>query len=316
MKETFRRLALSVPQIRRAIEGRDAQLRARDEEIVALKAQLTAREGFAPGHFYSVIPEVEEVRRTYKFDRQRRDLPGIDLRTEQQLAFFGRALEKYDDMPFPVEKDDSSLFYHRNGYFGFLDAFMLNAVMREFRPRRIVEVGSGFSSALMMEVNRLHLDLRTRLTFIDAYEIERLQARMRAAGSQDAKIVNARIQEVDVTIVDALEENDILFIDSSHVSKVGSDVNHIFFELLPRLRKGVLVHFHDIHYPFELHEAWILQLHFFWNESYLLRAFLQFNDSFEIVFFNDYFDRHFPQELARAKSFSGGGGSIWLRRTR
>jgi hypothetical protein len=128
-------------------------------------------------------------------------------------------------------------------------------------------------------------------------------------------IVPSRLQDLDPDFFLQLEPNDILFIDSTHVSKVNSDVNCIFFEILPRLKSGVFIHFHDVFYPFEYVKEWVYEGRA-WQELYLLRAFLQDNPLYQIVYFQDflfrrhrrYFEDHLPQFLKNS------GGNIWLRK--
>ncbi len=112
-----------------------------------------------------------------------------------------------------------------------------------------------------------------------------------------------------------LKSNDILFIDSTHISKINSDVNAIFFEILPLLKSGVYIHFHDIFYPFSYPNDW-LRAKNSWNEAYILRAFLSFNNTFEIVFFNTCLNYLYPDEFATALPLSqkNKGGSIWLKK--
>jgi hypothetical protein len=128
-------------------------------------------------------------------------------------------------------------------------------------------------------------------------------------------VIGTRVQDVDLSTFDALEANDILFIDSTHVSKIGSDVNYMFFEVLPPLKPGVLIHVHNIFYPFEFPEVWALQGHA-WNEAYLLRAFLQFNQRFQIVLFANYLVNFHLDELLKLLPKCAGnlGGNIWIRR--
>jgi hypothetical protein len=107
-----------------------------------------------------------------------------------------------------------------------------------------------------------------------------------------------------------------LFIDSSHVAKTASDVNFEIFELLPRLKPSVIVHFHDIFYPFEYPHGWIFDIRRSWNEIYFLRAFLMYNSAFEILFFNDYFACKFPHLTEHGPSHfrQNPGGGLWLRK--
>lgn len=113
-----------------------------------------------------------------------------------------------------------------------------------------------------------------------------------------------------------LAANDILFIDSSHVGKIGSDVLYELFEILPRLQEGVIIHFHDVFYPFEYPREWVESFHWAWNETYFLHAFLQYNQTFKILFFNDYLAKLFPNLLEKATplALKNTGGSLWMRK--
>jgi len=131
-----------------------------------------------------------------------------------------------------------------------------------------------------------------------------------------ARVIALPLQDVDMALFDVLESGDILFVDSTHVSKVNSDVNRIVFEILPRLARGVFVHIHDVFYPFEYPLEWLREGRA-WNEQYLLRAFLQFNASFTIRLFGNYvtdryrdwFSKHMPLCLKDT------GAALWLQRT-
>jgi hypothetical protein len=190
-------------------------------------------------------------------------------------------------------------------------------MMRMYKPERIIEVGSGFSSAVMLDTNQLFFNNSLELTFIEPYPQDRLYGLLRAGDKNQVKIYEKGLQQTDPAIFGELNVNDILFIDSTHVSKTGSDVNHAFFNVLPLLKKGVLIHFHDIFYPFEYPEAWVMgSSGFGWNEAYTLRTFLMNNSDYEIVLFNtfmeyfheDWFRQHMPLCLKNL------GGSIWLRK--
>ena len=106
-----------------------------------------------------------------------------------------------------------------------------------------------------------------------------------------------------------------MFVDSGHVSKVGSDLNHVVFNVLPRLASGVLVHFHDVYYPFEYPRE-VLYSGIAWNEAYLLRAFLQYNERFEILLFTTYLETAHAAMVFDAMPLCrrNPGGSLWLRR--
>ncbi len=191
-------------------------------------------------------------------------------------------------------------------------------MLRHFRPRKVVEVGSGHSSAVMLDTNEAFLDARVDFTFIEPFPENRLNSVLRAQDKEIAKIIPDFVQNVPLSIFAELDENDLLFIDSSHVSKGGSDLNYLIFEVLPVLKRGVLIHFHDIFYPFELPDKWVLERKWYWNENYLLRAFLMYNDSFEIVNFNSYLVVNLEKWFAKYKPYSLNktkeAGSIWLRK--
>ena len=126
---------------------------------------------------------------------------------------------------------------------------------------------------------------------------------------------------IDFTIVKKLSGNDILFVDSSHVSKTGSDLNFILFDLLPVLQPGVIIHFHDMFNNFEYPKGWVLEKNHSWNELYAVQAFLSFNDKFQIEYFNDYVAKEHPSELRKlspliaSRIFRNPGGGLWVRRT-
>jgi hypothetical protein len=170
----------------------------------------------------------------------------------------------------------------------------------------------------MLDTNERFMDRSMRLTFVEP-ESGRLRKLLKPDDHQAVTIIERRIQQIDLSIIEELAANDILFVDSSHVSKAGSDVNHILFELLPRLKSGVLVHFHDIRYPFEYPKEWF-ELGVSWNEAYLVRAFLQFNQTFRIRFWNDYMLRFHADAIRQRMPLClgepafGVHGSLWLQR--
>jgi hypothetical protein len=157
-----------------------------------------------------------------------------------------------------------------------------------------------------------------RLTFIEP-DSARLQKLLKENDRSSVSIVEQKIQDLDRGVVDQLAANDILFVDSSHVLKTDSDVNHILFELLPRLTTGVLVHFHDALYPFEYPLKWFEQ-GLSWNESHALRAFLQYNSQFRILFWNDFMMTFHNEVIRKLMPLCaeppgyGVGGSLWLRK--
>jgi len=167
----------------------------------------------------------------------------------------------------------------------------------------------------MLDTNEIWGGNRLALTFVDPYP-ERLLSLMNEDDKSRHEIIMDSIQNVSLERFDALQAHDMLFIDSSHVAKVGSDVAHLLTNVLPRLHKGVLVHFHDIFWPFEYPEQWIREGRA-WNECYVLRAFLQFNRMFRIRFFNSYLAIHHRARLEQILplAMKNTGGSLWIEKT-
>jgi len=294
-------------------------LRAATVDLLRLWSVITTRELFPPGHFHSPTPDQKWIRnnRPRLFSQQIDAIPGVDLRDREQLQLFEELVDLFGEFETVDMQADGWRYVPdapSNDFFALNCAFLLYAMLRRFRPRRIHEVGSGFSSALMLDVDQCFLDRQTQFTFIEPYPA-RLESLLRGEDAKRCRILKMPVQDVELQEFTALEENDFLFVDSSHVSKIGSDVNVLLFDVLPLLNPGVLVHFHDIHWPFEYSESFLMEGRY-WNESYMLRAFLQYNNAFEVIMFDDYLaQRHATTFQRSLPAFPGGlGGSLWLRR--
>lgn len=276
-----------------------------------------------PGHFYSPIPDMPSIEDQADriFDRGTRDAPAIALNNQAQLQLLAELSRFYGEQPFSEQPTPQCRYYLDNPFFSYGDGIVLYAFMRHFRPRRITEIGSGFSSAEMLDVNELFLDAGTEFRFIEPFPA-RLHTLLTARDQQTIDIDTRLVQAVPVADFAQLQANDILFIDSSHVAKTDSDVLHILFNILPSLNRGVIVHFHDVLWPFEYPIAW-LQNGRAWNEAYFLRAFLQYNHAFEILYFNSYMAIHHTDSLRHAMplalatpsaALTPGNTSLWLRK--
>lgn len=272
------------------------------------------------GHYYSPVPLLAELQRDAAriFDRTRRPIRGVDLNEAEQLETLHQFAAFYHEQPFAEAPQARLRYYFDNYWYGRADGLFLYSMMRLARPRRVIEIGSGFSSAVMLDTSERFLHHGTTFTFIEP-DTSRLRTLLRAEDYASVSTIERQVQHVDPDIVGQLAANDILFVDSSHVSKAGSDVNHILFELLPRLASGVLVHFHDVLYPFEYPKDWF-ELGVSWNEPYILRAFLQYNTQFRIKFWNDFMmafhadDIERVMPLCRQAPAFGVGGSLWLQK--
>ena len=272
------------------------------------------RPPYDPGHFYSPIPAQGDLdgHSAEQLGPKTFTVPGVALNVEGQLALLAELGRFAADQPFKEERTPGARYYYGTDVFSFQDAVMLYALLRHYRPRRVIEVGSGFSSASMLDVDERFLGQSVQFTFIEPYP-DRLLELIRPAARERHQSLVKPVQDIPLDTFDELSANDILFIDSTHVGKVGSDVLFLLSEGLPRLKPGVLVHLHDIFWPFEYPEFWFAEGRA-WNEAYLVRAFLQFNDRFVILLFNDYLRIHHAQAvrdtfpLARERS----GASLWL----
>ena len=285
------------------------------EELAARIVQDRRTLHVPPGHPYSPIPSHDDVARAVRRAAGAGSaLPGIDLGEERQLALLEELLPLYDDLPF-TDAPGRHRYHYDNDYFTYSDAIGYALMLRHLRPLRVVEVGAGHSSALALDVDELFLGGRTRLTFIEP-DAERLRTLVPAPELED-RLLEQPVQDVPLDVFEALGAGDILFVDSSHVLKAGSDVQHLIDEVFPRLAPGVHIHVHDVFYPFEYPEAW-LATGCAVNEAYAVRALLQSSAAYEIVLFNSFLERfhrpwfaeHMP--LVLAGRYPTGG--IWLRR--
>ena len=280
-----------------------------------LEARLARYElGWPPGHFYSPIPDLDDVRRREAtiFRGPQAPLPGIDLREDAQLAKLDQLGAASADHPWGREARPGVRYRFDNPNFQEGEALVLLGLLRDGRPRRVIEVGSGWSSCALLDVNDRFLGGMARCTFIEPYP----ELLRELVGDERLDVRAVPVQDVPVALFDELQTGDVLIIDSTHVAKVGSDVNHLVFEVLPRLAPGVLVHVHDIYHGFQYPRAWVYEGRA-WNEAYLLRAFLMFNPAWEIVFYNSFIAARHPEAFAASlpAAAENPGSSLWLRRS-
>jgi Methyltransferase domain len=263
-----------------------------------------------PVHRYGPVPDTREL--TPEVWSRPPEPPGLDMNRSGQLDLLGK-LAQYGEELEALQRSaagagiDEALV---RGSFGGTDAFVYYSMIRHFRPARVTEIGGGFSSRLAAHAAQVNGG--TELVCVDIEPDESLTVDFPGP----TRIVAARVQDLDAATFDALGENDILFIDSSHVVRTGGDVNYLFLDVLPRLRPGVIVHVHDVFLPHDYPMEWVLFDHRFWSEQYLLQAFLAFNAEYEVLLANSYLDTIAPAALRRAFPASPwwGGGSFWIRR--
>lgn len=271
-------------------------------------------------HFYQPIPDTRNLDESPKEAGQ--DSPGIDFRAPVQRKLLKMFATRYgkEYARFPrTKKEASGGFFLDNGAFGGVDAEILYCMVRFLRPHRITEIGCGFSSLVTagaIRVMREHAShYSCTFTGIDPYPPAMLEG-----VKELSRMVRIPVQIVPLEEFESLRSGDILFIDSSHVLTTGGDVQFELLQVLPRLRKGVYVHIHDIFLPLDYPRDWQINKAIFWNEQYAVQAFLEFNDSFEIVWSSAYMSLRHPRELQNAiGSFDPKGprpASLWMRRVR
>lgn len=271
---------------------------------------------YPPGHFYSPVVNVDEIKKREKeiWDETRLvEFPGINLNLEYQIYLLNEFSKYYADIPFPDNKVPEYRFFFINPAFSYSDAVITYSVIRHFKPTRIIEVGSGYSSALILDTLDLLERRDVEVSFIEPYT-EKLLSLLSDDDKKRAAIIERKLEQIDLTFFKQLEKNDILFIDSTHVAKTGSDVNYLLFSILPSLNEGVIIHFHDIFYPFEYPRTWVFEGRN-WNEIYFLRAFLMFNKGFEIILFPDFLHANHCELFSHMPDCcKNTGGSFWIRK--
>lgn len=268
-----------------------------------------------PQHYYSPIPDLDSLPETLWTEPS--ELRGIDFDLPRQLAFVQEALAGYiQEFDAPRERgEDPAAFFLENRMYGSVDAELLYGVVRHFKPRRVLELGSGYSSLLIgqaLERNREDGVEATHRLY-DPYARAELAPRLR----EIADVVDAGVTDVPLEDFRGLGDGDVLFVDTTHTVKVGGDVNRVVLDVLPLLAPGVVVHFHDIFLPWEYPRDWIVRRGRFWAEQYLLQAFLVHNEAWRVLAGAHALIRAFPDEIGRlVPSYRPGveGGALWLRR--
>jgi predicted O-methyltransferase YrrM len=274
---------------------------------------------FPLGHYYSPLPDnrelAQEPQRSLVWPESPRSTPGIDWNGDRQRWLASDVFAAQDRLAFEArETGDPTEYWTSNDQYPALDAWVLEGFLRYLRPRRMIEVGSGFSSLVTARVNREFLGGSMRFTCIEPYPRGFLEASV--PGISELRV--EQVQQTPLEVFEALLEGDVLFIDTSHTVKTGGDVAWIFGEILPRVRPGVVVHIHDAFIPGDYPEQWVLE-GWGWNEIYLIKAFLVYNSAFEVLFGVQWMLQNHPELVDEA--FPGfaehrerAGGALWLQR--
>ncbi len=213
----------------------------------------------------------------------------------------------------PHDDDPSSPsgFFWNNGQFGYSDALAYYGLLRHRKPATVLEIGSGFSTLIADRALQVNGD--GRIVCIEPYPRPFLEGLARVE-----QVVRQPVQAIDAEwINDLLRDGDVLFIDSTHTVKIGSDCVHLYLRLLPRLRRKLLVHVHDIYLPDGMPDSWARDMHVYWTEQYLLMAYLLDNPKIRTVWGSHHLARAYPERMRAMlpEGIVAGGGSFWFERT-
>lgn len=271
----------------------------------ALKAALLGPPFVPSGHWASPLTSAADVERA----RARRELEpvGVDLAEDRQLEL-ARELAPTLGEPFGGPRYSTG---PENTMFLPADAAVYRAMLRHLRPARVLEIGSGYSTAVALDTADAALP-GLDLACVEPYP-DRLLAALEPGDGDRIGLERCFVQDLPLERYDALEAGDVLFIDSSHVAKPGSDVVWLLLHVLPRLAPGVVVHVHDVFWPFEYPAAWLAERRD-WTEAYMLQALLAGSRDLEVLLFSSWLWQRHP-EVVPASLRGQVPGSIWLRRT-
>lgn len=264
-----------------------------------------------PFNYYeSPYPDIVEIHKKEKqIFTDDKEVLDIDFNIDRQFELI-KMMQDINLPQWSVNKENSVYrYYYENKWFRKECAEALYYMLRIIKPKRIIEIGSGFSTAVMLDTNENYFNNQMEILSIEP-RANRLKELLKP--EDNLKIYEKDLQEVSLDFFDILDNDDILFIDSSHVSKINSDVNYLFFEILPRIKKNVYIHFHDMFYPFTYPSEWIYQGRAY-NEMYLLRAFLMNNKQYSIQLFGDMLQKKCSDKID-IKLRGCGTGSIWIKK--
>jgi hypothetical protein len=262
--------------------------------------EIFAAQGFhlLKKHYYLPIPDKDDL--GDEFWLRQSELVGLDMNDQYALELlehvFPRHLQEFRRNFAIHRNDDSSSFYLINGTFMAVDAHVYYSLIRQFRPKRIVEIGAGNSTlaaGVACGFNFEQYGERPELIAIEPYPTPALKRGVPGL----TRLIEDKIQNLSMDTFTSLESGDFLFIDSTHVLREGGDVQLEYCEILPRLAPGVLVHIHDISLPKAYPRVYFEKDHLYWNEQYLLQAFLTFNSRFEVVWPGNYMLLNYPEKV-------------------
>jgi len=319
MKKTFLKLSLILGIPLTFLSSLWLKLVMRSKQWGRTEDKIFSIIGVLPilDHYYQ--PLVNPKRHLKKSLRDDRVLPGLELNVQEQLNILDKFDFNHELLEFPLNNDNETrekMFFYNNGSYCSGDAEYLYNILRHFKPQKIIEIGCGYST--LMALNAVDKNKSEDKNYycehicIEPYEMPWLE-------DKNVKVKRNKVEDIDVTFFEQLEANDILFIDSSHIIRPQGDVLFEYLEILPVLKRGVIVHIHDIFTPRDYLDDWIYNKHLLWNEQYLLEAFLTFNDKFKIIGATNYLSHNYHDEFsAKCPVFSKQPGrepgAFWIRK--
>jgi predicted O-methyltransferase YrrM len=272
-----------------------------------------------PGHFYSPVVDRKEADKhlsALEAANMPESLPDIEIDRGAMLQIWRQLVPFMATSPFGDKPSGKFRYGFENPYYSWGDASVLYAMIRIYRPRRIIEIGSGWSSICIADTVEHFLGGSCKITLIEPYPRRLLDLLRGEEPAPNITILKSAVQDIAPDYFACLEPSDFLFIDSSHILRTGSDVCYELFEILPRLLAGVIVHIHDIFWPFEYPRRWAVDENRSWNELYAVRAFLTCNHFWKILMFNSYL-AHMERKVVECgwpNFYRRDVGALWLQR--
>lgn len=270
-----------------------------------------------PVHYYSPVPNVAGL--DPAIWQPRDAATGIDLRLDEALQTLAEMADRFRNEldEFPTEPADPRTFHLHNNAYGPGDAETLYCFLRHHKPNRVIEIGCGYSTLVASIAQTRNRDDAPGESFSYTCIEPFLPPYLRPTPPGVTEVIEKSVQSTPIARFEELQAGDVLFIDSTHVVALGSDVVYEYLEILPRLRPGVLVHIHDIFLPNDYPRQWADKSRFFWNEQYLLHAFLLFNDTFRVILpLHALFTQRKAelQEILPSLKRSGGPAGFWIEK--
>ncbi|MEM9446965.1 MAG: class I SAM-dependent methyltransferase [Cyanobacteria bacterium P01_E01_bin.6] len=268
-------------------------------------------------HYYEPLPKFSEITKEKILERRSSECINWNLDTQLDL------IKKLSDYSVEIHRIDNrhdaeSGFNFFNATYPELDAAVYYTLLRELKPSKVIEIGSGYSTQIATKAISKNCQEGKEGKIIS---VEPYPRQMLTEGTLDVELVTQRVETIDLNFFEQLSAGDILFIDSTHTVKFDSDVCREILEILPTIPSGVWIHIHDIFFPYDYPPKWLIEERRAWSEQYMLEAFLAYNHQFEVTLANHWLSVDYPQEVA--KIWSGvlewtdkyhHCGGFWMRK--